>query len=532
MMPNRYSDPLFQLISSLEKSEKRNFKLYIKRSSHNGNLKIIELFDAMDKLIEYDETILLKKLPSIRKPQLSNIKVHLYRQLLASLRLLKSTDSIDLQLNEQFDYAHILYKKGLIVQSLKILDRVKETARANEKFNFLIQVISFEKRIETLYITRSIQSRTRQLSDEAIEVNSRIDMVTRLSNLAMRLYSWFILNGHARNEKDERSLMEFMQQNLPADAFSQTGFYEKLYLYQSYSWYAFIRRDFLMYYRYSQKWIDIFEQQPLMIRVETGHYIKGLHNLLTAHFALSNYPKFDSTLLKFKSFAQTGRVQRHENFRIHAFIYILSAKINRHTMLGTFEKGILEVPSILEKLNGYALYLDEHRVLVINFKIATLYFGSGDYATCIDYLHKIINDKVEIRNDLQCYARLVHVLAHYELGNFELIESLTKSVSRFMAKKENLTAVEQELFRFLRSSPYLSGNKLKTLQENFLQKIQQLAGSRFETRAFAYLDIVSWIESKVNEKSMSEIIGAKFLNAGKKRTHVRLKDKSLLPQRQ
>ena len=135
-MTNRYTDSLFQLISSLEKSEKRNFKLYIKRSSHNENLKIIELFDAMDKLNEYDEAVLLKKLKSIRKPQLSNIKVHLYRQLLASLRLLKSADSIDLQLNEQFDYAHILYKKGLFVQSLKILDRVKETATTNQKFNF------------------------------------------------------------------------------------------------------------------------------------------------------------------------------------------------------------------------------------------------------------------------------------------------------------------------------------------------------------------------------------------------------------
>lgn len=527
-MPNRYTDPLFQLISSLEKSEKRNFKLYIKRSSHNENLKIIELFDAMDKLNEYDEGLLLKKLPSIRKPQLSNIKVHLYRQLLASLRLLKSADSIDLQLNEQFDYAHILYKKGLFAQSLKILGRVKETASANQKFNFLIQVISFEKRIETLHITRSMECRAHQLSEEALEVSSRIDMVTRLSNLAMRLFSWFILNGHARNEKDESDLREFMKNNVPADAFMQTGFYEKLYLYQSYTWYAFIRRDFLMYYRYSQKWIDIFEQQPLMIRVETGHYIKGLHNLLNAHYDLRNYPKFDSTLSQFETFAKTDRVQQHENFRIHAFIYIVSAKINRHTMLGTFSKGILEVPSILEKLNEYALFLDEHRVLVINYKIATMYFGSGDYSTCIDYLHKIINDKVEIRNDLQCYARLLHMMAHYELGNFDLMESLTKSVSRFMAKKENLTVVEEEMFRFLRASLYLSGNKLKNLQENFLQKVRQLARSRFETRAFAYLDIISWMESKVTGKSMSEIIKAKFLAARKKRNRTRVYEKSPL----
>src|SRR5258705_12091560 len=168
-MSNRFSDSLFQLVQSLEKSEKRNFKLYIKRSSGNEDLKIIELFDALDKLKEYDETALLKKLPSIKKPQLSNIKVHLYKQLLASLRLLKSADSIDLQLNEQFDYAHILYKKGLFQQSLKLLERAKETAKANQKYIFSTQVIALEKRIEALHITRSIQDRAEQLSLEANE---------------------------------------------------------------------------------------------------------------------------------------------------------------------------------------------------------------------------------------------------------------------------------------------------------------------------------------------------------------------------
>jgi hypothetical protein len=58
--------------------------------------------------------------------------------------------------------------------------------------------------------------------------------------------------------------------------------------YQSYCWYAFIRQDFLQYYRYAQKWVDMFRAQPLMIRVETSHYIKGMHYLMNAHFDLRN----------------------------------------------------------------------------------------------------------------------------------------------------------------------------------------------------------------------------------------------------
>ena len=509
-MANRFSDTLFQLIHSLEKSEKRHFKLYIKRSSTKEDLKIVQLFDAMDKLSDYDEKVLLKKLAGIEKPQLSNLKTHLYKQILASLRLLKSADSIDLQLNEMFDYAHILYKKGLFQQSLRILDRAKETARANQKFNFLAQALGLEKRIETLHITHSMQMRAEQLSAESLDVTRRIDMIARLSNLALLVYSWYIKNGHARNEKDEERIKQFLQEQLPPAVWEQTGFYERLYLYQIYNWYAFIRQDFLMYYRYSQKWLDLFEEQPLMVRVETSHYIKALHNLLNAHFDLRNHQKFEITLQKFEAFALTDRVRENDNFRIQSFVYITTAKINQVFMQGAFNEGLLMVPDIEQKLEEYDLFIDRHRILVLNYKIASMYFGSGDYGTCIDYLQRIINDQVDMRNDLQCYARVLHLMAHYELKNFELMESLTKSVYRFMAKKETLTRVEEEMFKFLRTSFQASRGTLKAEFEKFLDKIRHFEKNRFETRAFAYLDLVSWGESKVYQKPMSEIIHEKY----------------------
>lgn len=510
-MSNRSPDILFQLIKSLEKAEKRHFKLYIKRSSAKGDLKIVRLFDAIDNLDEYDEKYLLKKLPGTEKRQLYNLKTHLYKEILASLRLLKSADSIDLQLHEQFDYAHILYKKGLFMQSLKILEKAKETAKTNQKFNFMTQVISLEKRIETLHITRSMQDRAEQLSAEAMEITTRNQTVARLSNLSLQLYSWYTRHGHARNEEDEEGVKEFLKKNLPVDVWEQKGFYERLYLYQSMSWYAFIRQDFLMYYRYAQKWVDLFHQQKLMIRVETGHYIKGLHNLLNAHFDLRNFKAFEKTLKLFEDFSKTDRVQDHDNFRIQAFIYTASAKINQHFMMGTFKEGLQLVPDIEQKLKEYAIFLDGHRVMVMNYKIATLYFGNGDYKTSIDYLQKIIYEDEGLGNDLQCYARLVHLMSHYELGNDSIIESLTKSVYRFMAKMKNLTVVEEGIFHFLKKTWNLPVRQLKPELEALLQKIKHLEKNRFETRSFAYLDIISWLESKVSGKPMGAIIHEKYL---------------------
>ena len=144
-MPSRSTDALFQLIKSLQKSEKRNLKLFVNRNSGSESLKSIQLFDALDKMQEYDEALLLKKVPSVSKLQLSNTKALLYRQILSSLRVLKDDRNVDLQLHEMLDHARILYNKGLYHQTLKVLEKIKDLARLQHQFTYLQQALFFEK---------------------------------------------------------------------------------------------------------------------------------------------------------------------------------------------------------------------------------------------------------------------------------------------------------------------------------------------------------------------------------------------------
>jgi hypothetical protein len=486
MMSNRPVEALFLLIKSLEKAEKRHFKLYINRSSARaGELKVVRLFDLIDKLPSYNEESLLRRMPGVTKSQLTNLKTHLYREILASLRLLKRTDSIDLEINELFDYAHILYKKGLFLPSLRMVDRAKELARTYDKINVLPQLLSLEKRIEGLHITRQVEFRADEIARESTEVTEQIHRVSQLSNLALKLFSWFVQHGHARDQSDEAAVRAFLQEHLPADAWKYDGFYERLYLYQSLSWYAFIRQDFIQYYRYAQKWVELFEQDPIRIRIETGHYIKGLHTLLNAQFDLRHHRAFRKTLLQLEDLSKTERIQANDNFRVQCFIYLCTARINGHFMDGSFAAGVKQIPAIEAELNSIELF--------------------------IDYLRKIIDSPTNLRYDLQCYARLLHLLAHYELGNDSLMESLTKSTYRFLAKMKNLTAIEEAMFRFLRKSLPLSPRQLKPELEKFLEEIKHLERDRFQTRAFAYLDIISWLESKVQGRPMADVVHDKFL---------------------
>jgi len=509
-MPNRSTDTLFQLIKSLEKGEKRYFKLYANRNSSSEELKVVQLFDALDKMEYYDEALLLKKNESIKKQQLSNLKAHLYRQILTSLRLITDESNIDMQLHEQMDHARILYNKGLYLQSLKVLDKMKDLARSHNQLTYLQQVLFFEKNIEALYITRSMQDRADQLSKESDGVNLQLSLASDLSNLALQLYSWYIKNGHSRNEEEDMAVQDFFVNHLGDKAGKCKGFYERLYLYQSYCWNAFIKQDFLQYYRYTQKWVNLFDEEPYMLEIETGIYIKGMHNLMGAHFNLMNHAKLRETLSIFERFCSSSIVQNNINNRVQSFIYKTISHFNKHFLEGSFTEGLEMIPGIETHLKEYELYIDRHRVLVFYYKIACLYFGSGDYEKTIDYLNKIINWKVDLRTDLQCYSRLLHLIAHYELGNEEILDHLIKSVYRFMAKMHNLSVVEEEIFRFIRKSFHLSVRNVKPELEKLLIKLKALQEDRFETRAFIYLDIISWIESKLDNIPVQEVLKKKF----------------------
>ena len=70
------SDVLFQLIRSMRTSEKRYFKLQNQKRGEN-DLKYLKLFEALDKLENFEEEKLLAKNSWIKPTQFSNLKAHL-----------------------------------------------------------------------------------------------------------------------------------------------------------------------------------------------------------------------------------------------------------------------------------------------------------------------------------------------------------------------------------------------------------------------------------------------------------------------
>lgn len=514
-MPKQPTDFLLQLIKSLSKPEKRHFKLFVQRNPSNSDSLFLRLFAHLEKQKAYDEKLIFKQIPEIKKQQLPNLKAHLYKQLLVSLRLMHRADNEDIDIREKIDYARILYNKGLYRQSLDLLDRSKEKCKDLGFSALLMEIIEFEKLIESQYITRSISSRAEVLSDEALQTSSEIQRIQKYSNLSLQLYGLYLKVGYVRNAKDHLLVKEFFNSRILKDNEDKLGFYERLYLYQSYVWYYYMLLDFKMYYRYSQKWVNLFEEYPEMYSTEKPIYLKGRHNQLNALFLLNRHDKFMEAMHNFLQSLKKNPA-RNENEKSIEFIYYYTHKINQHYLEGTFQAGIPLVQDIMSAIKADVYHLDFHRVILFYYKIACLYFGSGDNSKAIDYLNMIVNESPDFRGDIQCYARILRLIAYYELGDNFLIEYQVKSIYRFLIKMDDLHAVQREILSFIKKLPRVQPAELKREFKKLLDKLTKLKDDPYEIRSFLYLDIISWLESKIQGVSVQQIIREKFLKKSKK----------------
>ena len=510
-MANEFSDPVFQLVKSLTKSEKRHFRLFAKRQGATEGLKFLQLFDALDSLSLYDEEKVLTLAPDVKKAQLANMKANLYKNVLSGLRLYHAGQNIDIQLHEQLDFARVLYNRGLYQQSLKMLDKVKTQAIQAEMQHTALEALEFEKMIESQYITRSLAGRADTLSEESISIAAHVSQLHQLSNLGLRMYGLYIKVGHARNDEDYEGITAYFKSHLPEVDLNTAGFYEKLYYYQSHVWYYYIVQEFRSAYRYAQKWVDLFEQYPAMKEKQTMLYIKGLHNLLAALFNMLYHSKFKEVLQQLEAFAADENRRISPNTEMLLFLYIETNRINLHFMEGRFTEGLELVPGILDKLEHFKSQLDPHRKLIFYFKIASLYFGSGDNYKAIEYLNKIIRFKdISLREDLQCFARILNLIAHYEAGEDEALEYQIKSVYHFLGKMNNQQQMQVEIFRFLRKLGDIAPHELRDAFIALKNKLEGIAANPFERRPFLYLDIISWLESKIENVPVQEVMRRKY----------------------
>ncbi len=506
-MPKQQTEHLTELIRRLTKAEKRSFNIYTNRQGDQEDKLFMIVFEYIDKHGYLDEADILKKNPQLQKIQLPNIKANLYSQLLTNLRLLYRKKNEDIKTREIIDFATVLNSKGMYKASLDMLNKAKQNALSHEDYSLAFISLEYERVIENQYVTGSIAIKADIMEKESNTYLEKTSLNNALANLSVKTYAMYLKYGYVRSKRDSVLIEEFFKSHLPDIKDKQLGFYDKVYLYQSYTWYYYMMQDFANNYRFAQRWVDLFDSNPEWKGQNYVLYIKGLHNVLSASYMANRIDKFEPNFYKLSHFGKLN--ETNFNFNDKSIFEIANGThlLNYIFLTGEYTNGVKMIEPIEVALEREKHDWDANRKLNFYYKLACVHFGAGDHSRCIDYLNTIINQPViDVRNDIQCFARILNLIAHYELGNKLLISYQIKSVFKFLIKMEELQMVQKEVFSFLRKIPNMVNEQLKNEFISLRNKLVKYREDVFERRAFLYLDIIAWLDCKIQDKPIEMVI--------------------------
>ncbi|MFT3919674.1 hypothetical protein [Cloacibacterium sp.] len=507
-MAELQKDFLFVLIKSLSTSEKRQFKLYVNRLGINVDAKFLLLFNELDKMNEYQEEIIIQKKIST-KQQLSNLKAHLYKQILVSLRMNPIHQNNRIQLREQLDFANILYQKGLYKQALKILDKSKQSALELDEKTIASEIIELEKVIESQFITRSIDGRADELIKESTEINIQNQYATQLSNLSLKLYSEMLTHGYVKNDEDRKKIMQIFEPQIKKIKLEKLNFTEKLWYYKAHVWKNQLLQDYKYTLKYAYNWVELFHQKPEMIISHPVWYIKGSTYLMKVLFLYGHIDKLEETFNHFLKTINSENFIQNDNLQSLIFLTHYNTLMNIHFVKGKFFTGTKLIPEVELKMEKFKDKIDEHHYLILYLKMAALLFGSKKYQECISYSMKIINSKGNVQEDLLFHTRILVLMAKFESGIDEDYDEFVKATQKFVQKMKYSDEIHQVIIEFFKNLDGALSSEQQILFKNFENQLDTFSENEYYKRTLLYIDIRGWAKSKVKNVDVVEIIKGK-----------------------
>ena len=482
------SDDLFRLIKSLNKNEKSYFKKFAQLHILGEENTYILLFDAVDAQEKYSEKALIETFGRGKSSsQFSVLKNYLYNLILKSLRVYHADASIRSELKAQLQNVSILFEKGLHAQAQKLLRRCRKTAEEAELFREWIEISGLEQTMLLFgksYDTGTIKAMNAMLDERGL-VLRKMQNTYDYDRLEYNLTSLLQAAGPSSKAGVKKilghALLKSEKQALCV--VSQLKFHHILSTFYYYNGKA---RECT---QHLQQELNILEAHPPILNLRMQDYVLLTNNLLLLLLELGDCKNFDVRLSKFRG--QLSTLKPSTRLWEQAIAHNWITEMLRHYKEFNYAK-ILAASNNLKahlKANNAELNLyDNFQHLDLLSRAALQSAKAGE---ALSYNLELLNHP-EAPKKFKNYpfARLLNLMIHFELGNYDLLSYSIPSFQRQMAKGR-AELLFTSIISFLKKYPSATHRKHR------IQLAGKLLNELKKTPPNRYFDFVKWAETKV-----------------------------------
>ena len=482
------ADPLFDLIHSLTSSEKGYFK---KQASGASEKTYLQLFDAINKQDEPDEEHLQKQ---FRQQQfgknLSVAKQYLYESILRALRSYHRSRFTEISTEEQIIHLKVLFDKAHYEACEKLLRKAKDAAYRLEHYYQLLSLIEFEYRFNQFKLRDS-----NALFDEEEKIVELIANNIHVNRIYNELLMFVFKHDKAKSE-DEKAAATSIMQRLTVNEQSRLSFKTRNTLYGIHFLYNYIISNDEAALEYKARTLENYLDNPSLKEANSKTYLLVLGNLLTIAYNLGKRELanryYELMKSEHKSIPGNESLKAEQELAFGTLYY----KLNE-----LYEDGIRFIEERQESIIANEQKLSLIKLLDIYFNTCIFCFYTRDYKKALWWLNRILNnEKVEERQYIHCYSRLLQLIIHYELENVELMAPLLKSTHRYLYQRKKIYEFENIFLEYLKriSRDYYSDKKHKHFAE-LKSEIERLNKDPLQKASIEHFDYAGWIARKIEK---------------------------------
>lgn len=507
-------DALHQLIHSLELNEKRYFKLHASFQKKNSNLA--QLFDFLSGAKHYNEEEVHQAFEGEKfLDQLAVTKNHLYEIILKSMRSYHLKRSVDFKLQGMMQDVHFLYEKGLASQSETILRRLRKAAMKHDSFLVLLQVLEWETKLiaEGFFVGKD-EADLDAISDEYYELLGLLQNEREYIDLQFKVFNNYYKIGIERKNESYKTNDQIINQFALRDPERALTFRSRICFLNIHAQYNKINGNWEEAYRYRKELLNLVSErfgssfEPEAVK----RYFVAVNNLVPICMKLGKYDEVISLLneldtIEERSLATHYSIELGQRIRMQGII----GRSALYVRLGMKEEGLELAKWVAENIQDVERYPRKYVVLHLYFNLAYFLFSVDKYSEAMQYINRITNDNdVRSIEDLHASTRLLTMMLQFELGRSELLEYLARSTQRYLNKLEGLYPFESIMLTFMKRVS--SGKRQADMPMAFGKLREDLVKVGYEPgerNALSTLDLLAWVDSKLEARPLSEILKEK-----------------------
>lgn len=489
------SEDLFNLIKSLTKSEKR----YIKVHAGKKDLQYMKLLDAVAAQKKYDEAALKEAHAS--EIFVKNLPVHkryLYQYILKMLARFQKA-GVEENIREGLAFAKILWDKELGQQAFQLLQKNKKKAYEWSVFELMPDLFKLEKQILARWKPKSLA--TNYLEDLYLEEKTCLERLHNINDywfLNGQLFQQQVQIQKARTPEHQLFLLKIFEDEKLQDFNLAKTLESKIYFLQANATYFFTIGEPKKAMDCNQQLLKLLDENPAFLQRQPERYFSTLHNYLIDCFQLKQFEDLRVGLKKLQSLAQMKSFQKIKNLEVRIFRQRFLLELNTCLSSKTIQKGIELLPELKKGLEQFKKQIPKHDRVTFQYLAAYFLFQDQQFDAAQNWLLPIVQDtKEQSVKEIYTFSRILHLLIHFELQHFRLLESLIISTRRYLRNRRAIYETEQILFQFFQKMLERPGRKRSAiLIKETLIAFEKLNENPKEIRVFQYIDLISWLKKK------------------------------------